>query len=160
MAKILFLMCGPAGAGKSTWINNFIDSSIQRCKIVSRDEIRFKMVQEDEEYFSKETEVFARFGAEIREAVLDDSCDIVFADATHLTEKSRNKTLDFIKDICHTVDIIPVSICPAIETVLQQNDRRSGRQHVPAETVTNMYNQYKFPTHNEKYIYTTIIKEE
>ena len=157
MAKILFLMCGPAGSGKSTWIQEYLARTNQNCIVVSRDEIRFEIVQEDEEYFSKEDEVFARFAREIDEALHNSNYEVVFADATHLTEKSRNKTLNAINLDC--VDIIPVSIYPSLARVLEQNDRRSGRRHVPNHIVTNMWQRYEIPNHNEKYTYTTIIKE-
>jgi hypothetical protein len=51
-------MCGIPGSGKSTYLKTRF---IQPPVVVSRDEIRFKMVREDEEYFSHEKEVYNEF---------------------------------------------------------------------------------------------------
>ena len=54
----LFIMMGAPGAGKSTFIKNLKgESGIP----ISRDQIRFSMVKEDEPYFSKEKEVYKEF---------------------------------------------------------------------------------------------------
>lgn len=56
--KKIYLLCGIPGSGKSTWAKNHLDdNSIW----ISRDLIRFSMVSEEEEYFSKEKEVFKEF---------------------------------------------------------------------------------------------------
>ena len=49
MAK-LFLMMGIPGSGKTTWTSKYLR---KLDKYVSRDEVRFSMVAENEEYFSK-----------------------------------------------------------------------------------------------------------
>ena len=87
MAKSkLYLMMGIPGSGKSTYLKTRF---IERLRVISRDEIRFSMVKEDEEYFSKEKEVYAEFISQIKEALKFEA--EVFADATHLNETSRAK---------------------------------------------------------------------
>lgn len=49
----LYILCGPSGCGKSTWRNEFIKDYNNRIHYVSRDEIRFSLVKEGEDYFSK-----------------------------------------------------------------------------------------------------------
>ena len=46
--KHLFLMCGVAGAGKSTYL-----SKIKNAAIISRDEIRFSIIGDFDDYFAK-----------------------------------------------------------------------------------------------------------
>ena len=60
---------------------------------ISRDEIRFSMVREDEDYFAHEDEVVKEFHRKAQEAI-DGEPLVIFIDATHLSEKSRNATLD------------------------------------------------------------------
>ena len=75
----LFIMMGAPGAGKSTFIKNLKgESGIP----ISRDNIRFSMVKEDEPYFSKEKEVYKEFIRLINEH-LSRNRDVI-ADATHL----------------------------------------------------------------------------
>ena len=64
----LYIMCGPAGCGKSTFLNNCATKISEGCAIVSRDEIRFNMLKDDMSYFAKEKEVFAAIGWLARES--------------------------------------------------------------------------------------------
>lgn len=159
MAKTIYLMCGPAGGGKSTEVG--VMASILRneglgYKIISRDAIRFAMLKEGEDYFKYENEVFEQFVAQINDALGSERYSYVFADATHLNEKSRNKTLDRLHLSEDTI-IIPVSVRPPLERCIEQNDRRSGLAYVPETVIRRMYESYKAPTYQEKYNYHYII---
>ena len=52
MAKQLFIMIGAPGSGKSTWVKKQLRNDIDA--YVSRDEIRFSMLQEGDAYFKYE----------------------------------------------------------------------------------------------------------
>lgn len=160
--KTLYIMCGPAGSGKSTWATGHSDPAVSA--VISRDKIRFSMVNVEDEYFSKETEVYNLFCKQIAEA-LDSGYVNVFADATHLTRAARTKLLNKVfptpLGLEHTdVDIIPVVICPSLETTLAQNAQREGRERVPEAAIRNMYRSFQEPELKEgKYTYASIIKE-
>ena len=63
-------MCGPAGSGKSTYISKKILSDTDHFyHHSSRDTIRFGLVKENEEYFSKEDEVFDLFCEDMNETL-------------------------------------------------------------------------------------------
>ena len=82
---ILYILCGPSGCGKSTWANQFMnDHNTDDIRYVSRDEIRFSLVGEDEDYFAHEKEVFRKFSGTIAQTLVD-GFDVI-ADATHLNE--------------------------------------------------------------------------
>ena len=87
MNNKLYIMSGCPGSGKTTYAKKHFPNA----KYVSRDEIRFSMVSENEAYFGKEEEVFNKFIEEINTG-LRDSLDVV-ADATHLNVYSRLKLL-------------------------------------------------------------------
>lgn len=158
MRKILYLMCGVAGSGKSTYITNKILDSDNLCiHHSSRDHIRFSLVKENEEYFSREDEVFNKFCEDIQKTLNSDVYDVVFADATHLTSKSRMKTLDRLN--LENVDIIPVYLDVPLEEILRRNAQRSGRKFVPETVIKNMYKSIRFPMFDEnKYEYKSIIR--
>ena len=52
MSKTLWLMCGAPGSGKSYFAKNILIND-DHWFYVSRDEIRFRIIKNDEEYFSR-----------------------------------------------------------------------------------------------------------
>ena len=149
---VLYLMCGVPGCGKSTWINKHkIESDI----VISRDVVRFSLIKEHEDYFSKEDLVFATFIDQINEAI-DNKANTIFVDATHLNETSRNKVLDRLH-LSDEVKVIPVFIKEKLETCLYRNSLREGRSNVPEKAIIRMYNSLHAPSFNEKHYYSSII---
>ena len=149
--RYLYLLVGIPGSGKSTWIRDHIHDYDS---LISRDTIRFLLVKENEEYFSRENEVFEQFIENIQACLTSDDWDI-YVDATHLNEKARNKVLDRL-DIPDDVAIIPVyfDVCP--EVALQRNARREGRARVPDSVILNMYGSLTPPSFKEKHKYAEI----
>jgi predicted kinase len=110
----------------------------------SRDVVRFSMVREDEPYFERENEVFNAWIAQICEALSNPMIEDIYIDATHLNDRSRNKTLsrlpkENIKKITNVVFLVP------IETCLERNAKRTGREVVPEDVIRNMKKTFKMP---------------
>ena len=84
----LYMMVGIPGSGKSTFAKTL------KGKYVSRDEVRFKLLQDEDDYFAKEKEVFQKFIYEIEEG-LSKGNDVI-VDATHLNKGSRYKLFSSI----------------------------------------------------------------
>lgn len=149
MAKFnkLYMMVGIPGSGKSTWILNHQAKFKRPYKVVSRDQIRFSLVGEDEEYFSKEKEVFEKFVEAIKEG-LDSDLD-VYADATHLNEASRSKLLRALGTSLKGVKVEAIVIRPSFDTIVKQNAQRSGREFVPLSVIRRMNYQFTMPTEEE-----------
>ena len=122
---------------------------------ISRDKIRFSMLKDDEDYFAHEDEVFDEFIHQIQEALNTPESGYVIADATHLNERSRNKTLDRL-DLPVGTDIIPVNVYPGIQKCLNNNEKRKGRAKVPRGVIRRMCMQYEPPADDEKYKYYTV----
>lgn len=141
--KKVYLMCGPAGSGKTTWVREHATPGVSAH--ISRDRIRFKMVKEDEYYFSREKEVYMEFTRQIMKAITCEWVDEVYVDATHLTKKSREKLVREIDNVCRPFDIIVVAIKPSVEQCLAQNAQRSGREFVPEQVIMNMYSSFEDP---------------
>ena len=145
--KILYLLCGLPGSGKTTWAKA---NKTPFDAYVSRDEIRFKLLREGDSYFQNENEVFDTFVKKIAEGL---NCPgVVFADATHLSEKSRNKLLDKLR--LDDVDIIPINFYISLDTCCKRNDQRTGRARVPIERLSRM--KFIPARFNEKYHYAGI----
>ena len=77
----LRVMVGIPGSGKSSYIKRESDrltSQGQKVRVISRDAIRFSLVGENDEYFSKEKQVFEKFITSINSAVLSNTFDVIF----------------------------------------------------------------------------------
>lgn len=142
--SILYLMCGIPGSGKSSFVTDNIN--INRVA-VSRDQIRFSMIKEDEEYFSKEKQVFAEFVKSIEFAL--EKGKSVFADATHLNKASRAKLLRAIDPVLYS-EISVVWIDTPLGECLKRNELRKGtRSYVPKEQIRRMYFSFQKPELDE-----------
>lgn len=154
--KKLYIMCGPAGSGKTTWVR--CNAEAGTSAHISRDRIRFSMVREDEYYFSREDEVYDEFVREVVKALRCEWVDSVYADATHLSQKSRQRLIHEIDGYypAEDYDIIAVVVKPELETCLAQNAEREGRARVPERVIRNMYQTFQHPLNDDihyAYIY-------
>lgn len=146
MKPILYILCGPSGCGKTTWAMNFMKEHSD-IHYVSRDEIRFKLVKPDEDYFSHEKEVFRRFVNTIRHTLVD-GFDCI-ADATHLNEFSRRKLTQAIDMHFNDYEIVYVSFNVNVDTCIEHNANREGRANVPETVIRNMCRDFKAPSVEE-----------
>lgn len=138
----LYILCGPAGCGKSTWAHKYMEAHPE-VRYVSRDEIRFNLVKQDEHYFSHEKQVFSKFSGTIAQTLID-GFDVI-ADATHLNMTSRKKLTNAIDRHFTKYDIIYVVFNVPLTTCITRNAKRSGRTNVPNEVIENMYEQFRAP---------------
>lgn len=158
MNKKLYLLIGPAGAGKTTWIREHATPGTSAH--ISRDRIRFSMVGEDQDYFSREKEVYMEFIRQICRALSYETkwVDEIYIDATHLTKNSREKLIRELDSFYPRYDLIAVVIRPSLEHCLSQNTQRSGRECVPDTVIRNMYESLEDPW-NDDINYKEIIYE-
>ncbi len=146
-SRQLIIMCGPAASGKSTWIQNHKDSFKGNVLVVSRDAIRFSLVKENEDYISKEKEVFNEFIYQIKEGLKFN--DVVIVDATHLTIGSRTKLFRALGKTLKGLKIIAIVIKPTLNECLEHNNNRTGRAFVPRGQIRRMWYQFTKPTLEE-----------
>ena len=140
----LIIMMGVPGSGKSTWTAALAEQ--YDATIVSRDDIRFSIVAENEEYFSKENEVFKTFTNTIS-WLLSQEVNVI-ADATHLNYGSRTKLLNALQT--KPTFTIVAHKDEKLETCLQRNENRMGtRAYVPESVIRRMFYSQEKPTADE-----------
>lgn len=141
----VFIVCAPAGVGKSTWVIKQMAPQTDIC--ISRDNIRFMLLQDGEDYFAHENKVRNIFFTAIRNNTFTSKdFDNVFVDATHLTTKSRRQTLEHIAPDTHK---IAVYFDVPLEVALERNRHREGRARVPENAIRSMYNSFRAPKISE-----------
>lgn len=145
--KNLWLLVGIPGSGKSTWVREQLDSEYKHW--ISRDVIRFGMVQEGEEYFSKEKQVFNLFVRAVQADIDSNFITDIYVDATHLNEASREKLLGRLKNL-DKVNINAVVFDIPLEVCLERNAQRTGRACVPETAIRNMYKNFTDPAHDKR----------
>ena len=143
----LYVMCGIPASGKSTFC-------IMKCskeknsKWVSRDTIRFSLLEPNDTYFAKESQVYREFTKQINN-YLAEGYD-VYADATHLNPLSRAKlfrTLNINK--AKTQVIALVMQTPQEECIYRNELRKGTKTYVPRHSLDSMIYNFMPPTLDE-----------
>ncbi len=154
--KKVYLLSGPPASGKSTWVRSHMTPGSEW---ISRDNVRFSIVSEDEDYFSHEDEVFDTFIAYINQTLENPDIHTIYIDATHLNRRSRNKTLNRVRKQ-NIAELNCVCFTTSKELCQARNSLRSGRARVPSTAIDNMFNSYAFPTENEGFTHVYAVNAE
>lgn len=159
--KEIRLMVGPPGVGKSTYVAKAAKELMDEghsVAVVSRDAIRERLTGSaiGQRYFAKEKEVFRTFVKLAQEAI-DVEIEVIFIDATHINENSRNRILSRLKnteDYVLVVETFNISK----EEAIKRNNKREGFAHVPLAAINRMYQVFTVPTMSEfeKYNFASI----
>jgi predicted kinase len=145
--KKLYLMCGIPGSGKSYWIRE--NTSGNDVAVISRDEIRFSVLSDDDEYFSREHTVWRLYVTKAQEALDNPTIKDVVLDATHLNEASRKKILNALTINKEKVSICSIVMMTPLDVALMRNSKRKGRSYVPERAIRNMYDSFTLPKEDE-----------
>lgn len=146
----MYVMIGAPGSGKSTYIKNHIkDNEL----VISRDIIRFAMLNDGDDYFSKEKQVYNEFIKQINAAIANE-IDI-YVDQTSLNRGARSKLFNKLEK--KPDEIIAIYIKKPLDIILKYNAKRTGRALVPEDAVINMYNSIEEPTLEEGFTQINII---
>lgn len=142
MSGILYVMIGFPGSGKTTIAKQAVDADPNNSVWVSRDEIRYTMVSDQEHYFDKESEVYNEYCKRISKYLYDGKD--VYADATHLTHGSRKKLLN--KITVKPTKIIGIWVATPFNLCYARNAVREGIVHVPDQSMYRMKNSFQAPS--------------
>lgn len=144
--KKLIILCGLPASGKSSWADRYNKSHQNACW-VSRDIIRYTFLKETDAYFAKEERVYKHFIYVIAYSL--NHYDIVIADATHLNRWSRFKLIDSINSYIREhklnikYDLVGINFLTSLETCIERNSNRVGRENVPTHVIENMYKKFE-----------------
>lgn len=154
---ILYVSCGVPGSGKSTFLKEMKDENEI---IISRDEIRFSILKPGEDYFAHEHEVYQKFLREITNNIRNGYN--VYADATHLNEKSRHSLLSQLYYRgCYASEINAIYFDVPLETCLERNKNRLGTPaYVPPGQIKRMAQQFVPPQKYEGFNNIWSVNEE
>lgn len=161
----LYVLCGVPGCGKSTWTREKMKENVNpiepKWAYVSRDEVRFSILNKEDDYFAKEKQVFKQYIEKICESLEDTYVSNTIADATHLNEISRDK---LINSICRArpnleFNIVMVYFDIPIEVCIFRNSKRSGLAHVPDNVIKKMYASFEFPKCRKNLIRVEIVRD-
>lgn len=150
----LIIMCGPPGAGKTTYASKF-----DEYEYVSRDDIRFNMLEDGDEYFKYELQVWNDFVSNIVQC-LENEEDVI-ADATHLNKASRNKLIKTLQQRINfkeqAIEIECWCIEQSLSECVQHNCNREGNKAVPISILRRMYEGYTRPSFEENEFIAKIV---
>lgn len=135
----LYIMCGVPGSGKTYFANHFLNAEV----VVSRDNVRFSMLGETDNYFDHEHEVFKEFVRIIVHHL--QHFNTVVADATHINIHSRRKLTAAIDKFITDYRIVYVVCAPSLQVCLYRNSKRTGRARVPDAIVKELYEKFTPP---------------
>lgn len=149
MKKTLYIMVGPAGAGKTTWLKE--NCNPKKDAVISRDLIRFAMINGKQDYFDREKEVYNTWVQKIQEAIdADNLIKNVYCDATNLTERTRDRLLNKL-NLANVKRICALVAFPPVEEALRRNMGRDGLRYVPEDVIRKMYDRFEAPENDTNF---------
>ena len=152
--KKVYLLAGVPGSGKSTWIRSQL---VPGAEWISRDNVRFAILSDEDDYFAHEDDVFDTFINYINQTLENDKIHTIYIDATHLNKRSRDKVLrrvhkDNIEELNCVCFDVPLAVC------ISRNNLRAGRSRVPETAICNMFQSYRLPDKtNENFNHIIIV---
>ena len=154
--KRVFVLSGPPASGKSTWVRKHLNKGDEW---ISRDNVRFAIIKDGEDYFAHEDEVFDTFIAYINQTLDNPEIESVYIDATHLNKRSRHKTLSRVNKK-NIGELNCVCFTTPLDTCIERNQLREGRARVPQSAIENMFRACAAPTAAEGFDHVYAVDAE
>jgi predicted kinase len=155
--KRVFITVGVPASGKSSFIRKQIKENSGA--YISRDEVRFSIITDEDDYFGKENLVFDTFVQKVQNAIDDENGpEDVYVDATHVSWGSRRKILNRLS-FGNVKELVWLYFRVPVKTALARNSSRTGRSLVPETAILSMAENITKPKPNERNRVWTINKD-
>lgn len=138
--KTLIVLSAVAGAGKSTWAEQYRKTH-HHVHVVSSDEIRKELTGKYSD-LSHDEEMWRIYFDRIREYAAKDQDVTVIADSTNILNKYRL----LYKDVIGFDKKVLVIIRKDLPVILKQNKERNEAKIIPEEAIKWMYENFEEPT--------------
>lgn len=138
----LIVMCGPAGSGKSTWAQEYVQTHAGY-SIISTDAIR-EFLFGDASIQSQPRLVFNFAYSHIADS-LKDGINVIF-DAMNLRAKDRRAVIKRFKDI---PNVRFICICCETPRKLCQERQKLRERKVSSEVITKQFERFQIPHKDE-----------
>ena len=143
MEQKFYMMCGPAGSGKSTIAQRVVDEQGDDAILISTDQIR-KDFFDSEETQAHNSEVFDIARTMVQTSLALGFQYVIF-DATNLTPRYRKTVLNWLEGSnCVKIAVV---VNPGFEVCCARNKARS--RHVPEDVIRRQCKRYVEPTEEE-----------
>lgn len=149
--KKLIVLSGIPGSGKSTWTKEFVEKAEDGTVAVVSADINRLVIGGAKDNFDHEVDVWKKVYDDILMYSFEDSIQIVIADNTSISNKSRLQYSKF-KDL-YELELLLFRV-PAEECIRRNAQREKP---VPEDAMKRMINYWQEPSEEVKNIFT--IKE-
>lgn len=134
---VLYILRGPAAAGKSTWAKEHIERSVYKTKRVNRDSLRAML---DNSVWSKENEkLVVQVRNNIILSAINAKYDVICDDTNIIPKVVR----DLYKLVAGKAEVQEIHFDTALETCLERNAQRTGAELVPEHILRKQYKEYQ-----------------
>lgn len=160
MTKNMYILVGPPGSGKSTWIEKEFQNG---CFVISSDHIIEDIAQGENKTYD-EVFHYAKTAESMMWTDFDNTvkggCDPIIVDRTNMSVKSRRKFFDRLRNFHKNHDYkIHAVVFPKPEDAEHQRRLDRPGKTIPQTVINNMLASFQMPTLAEGFESVTIIED-